>query len=80
MGFFLFEGCIINKGVTKNPSGKNDEDLSLRLQHHLKQGLFQRLLPFNGLSANQIGNESMLQTLLNYPPLAGPDVFIDTHR
>jgi hypothetical protein len=53
--------CIINKGPTKTLQEKIDEELSLRLQHRLKQGLFQTLLPFNGLSARQIGNKSMLQ-------------------
>jgi hypothetical protein len=35
-------------------------ELELRLQHRVKQGLFQRLTPFVGLHANQIGYESML--------------------
>jgi hypothetical protein len=69
---FTFEGCITNKGAMKVFQEKLDEELDLHLQHR----------PKHGLTANQIGNESLhcniikmtapcwTQSIYRYPPLA----------
>jgi hypothetical protein len=57
---FTFEGHAINKGAHKWLRKKMDDKLYLRLQHRYKQGLFSRLLSFIGLTANQLGYESLL--------------------
>ena len=56
-------------------------ELLYRQQHREKQGLFFRLLPFIGLSAEQLGDESLLRNIVKmtatcwtralyrYPPL-----------
>jgi hypothetical protein len=79
---FSFEGRLTTKGATKLLREKFDEELILRLQERAKQGLFARLSPFTSLSADQIGDESILRSLLKmtapchtrclyrYPPLA----------
>jgi hypothetical protein len=41
-----------------------DEELSLRIQHGNKQGAFYRLMPFNGLKAEQIGIELLLWNII----------------
>lgn len=56
---YTFEGCIINKGATKLLYTQLDDELSWRLQNREKHGLLCRLLAFNGLNADFIGNESM---------------------
>jgi hypothetical protein len=78
---FTYEGCITNKGAAKVWHEKVDEELSLRIQHQNKQGAFYRQMPFNGLKAEQIGNESLLWNIIKgtapcwkwaiyrYPPL-----------
>jgi hypothetical protein len=38
---FTYDGLINGKGATKTFYQKLDEELSLRLQHRHKQGLFQ---------------------------------------
>ncbi len=61
---FTFDGCVTNKGATKLFYEKIDDELLARLQHREKQGLFYRLLPFIGLRADQIGNESMIRNIV----------------
>jgi len=79
---FTFNGCTTNKGATNVSQEKIDEELGLQLQHHPKHGLFYRLRKFVGLTADQIGNESLLRNIIKltapcwtrsiyrYPPLA----------
>ena len=79
---FSFEGRLTTKGATKVLRDKFDEELILRLQERPKQGLFARLAPHTSLSADQIGDESILRSLVKmtapcptrcvyrYPPLA----------
>ena len=79
---FTFDGCTTNKGAIRVFYDKIDEELILRLQHRPKQGLFFRLREFIGLTAEQIGNESLLRDIIKmtaicwtrciyrYPPLA----------
>jgi hypothetical protein len=61
---FTFEGKVTNKGDTKLLYTKLDDELCLRLQHRDKQGLLCRLLDFNGINANFIGNESMVRNVV----------------
>jgi len=61
---FTFEGKVTNKGATKLLYTKLDDELCLRLQHRDKQGLLCRLLDFNGINANFIGNESMVRNVV----------------
>jgi hypothetical protein len=56
---FLFEGCLTNEGATKILQEKMDEEFILRLQYRPKQGLFLCMLPFNSLSQEQIGDETI---------------------
>ncbi len=79
---FTCDGHINIKGATKTFQDKMDDELYLRLKHRENQGLLCRMLPFNGLKAEQIGNESLLRTIVKltapcwtrcmyrYPPLA----------
>ena len=79
---FSFEGRLTTKGATKILQDKSDDELILRLQERPKQGLFARLAPHTSLSADQIGDESILRSLIKmtapcptrsvyrYPPLA----------
>jgi len=79
---FTFEGCITNKGASKILQDKLDEELDLRIQHRVKQGLFYRLRPFIGIDTEQIGDKSLLRSIVKqtapcwrrsiyrYPPLA----------
>jgi len=41
-----------------------DDELCLRLKHREKQGLLCRLLQFNGIKAEFIGNESMARNII----------------
>ena len=78
---FSFEGNITNKGATKVFQEKLDMELMYRQQHRSKQGMFFRLLPFVGLNAQQLGDESLLRNIIKmtapcwtrclyrYPPL-----------
>ena len=78
---FSFEGDLTNKGATKVFQNRLDMELIYRQQHREKQGLFFRLLPFIGLSAEQLGDESLLRNIVKmtatcwtralyrYPPL-----------
>jgi hypothetical protein len=52
---FSFNGCVTNKGATKVLQEKIDTELTLRLQHRIKQGVFHRLSSFNGLKPQQLG-------------------------
>jgi len=63
---FSFSGCSTNKGATKVLQEKIDTELTLRLQHRIKQGLFHRLSLFNGLKCQQIGDKSLLQNIVKY--------------
>jgi len=40
-----------------------DDELFSRLQHRRKQGLYLRVAAFNGITPNQIGNESLLRRI-----------------
>jgi hypothetical protein len=77
---FTFDGCVTNKGATKLFYEKIDDELLARLQHREKQGLFYRLLPFIGLRADQIGNESTIQNIVNKQQCAGPEASIEIHQ
>jgi hypothetical protein len=61
---FSFEAYIINKGTAKLLNDKIDDELSYRLQHWQKQGLFYRLLPNIGVRTEQIGKESLLRNIV----------------
>jgi len=61
---FSFEAYIINKGAAKLLNDKIDDELSYRLQHWQKQGLFYRLLPNIGVRTEQIGKESLLRNIV----------------
>jgi len=56
---FTYDGLINGKGATKTFYQKLDEELSLRLQHRHKQGLFQRLRNLNSLCTEQIGDDTL---------------------
>ena len=61
---FSFEGKLATKGATKVLREKMDEELILRQQHREKQGLFFRLAPFTNLSAEYIGDQSILRSIV----------------
>jgi hypothetical protein len=61
---FTFEGKVTNKGATRLLYTKMDDELCLRLKHREKQGLLCRLLQFNGIKAEFIGNESMARNII----------------
>jgi len=61
---FTFVGQISSKGATKILQEKMDDELHCRLQHREKHGLLARLLPSIGLKPEQIGNESLLRTIV----------------
>jgi len=60
---FSFNGCLTNKGATKVLYNKMDDELFSRLQHRRKQGMYLRLDAFNGITPDQIGNESLLRRI-----------------
>jgi len=59
---FSFEGGLTNKGATKVLHEKIDEELTLRQQLRVKQGLF-LCIPYHSLRTDQIGEESILRNL-----------------
>ena len=61
---FSFEGGLTNKGATKTFHEKLDMELLHRHQCRPKQGIFFRMLPFIGLNAQQIGDESLLRNIV----------------
>jgi hypothetical protein len=61
---FSFEGYLINKGATNIFYDKMDEELSLRMQHHRKQGVLLRMSSFNSLNSEQIGDKSILMNIM----------------
>ncbi len=78
---FSVKGCLTNKGATKEFFKRMDEELSFQQKHRPKQGLIWHTTPYNSLSFNQIGDESLLKNLTKmnapcwirciyrYPPL-----------
>jgi len=79
---FSLKGKLTNKGAMKGLQDKMDDKLSLRQQYREKHGLCPRMSPFTSLSADQIGDESILRSIIkmtapcwtrclyHYPPLA----------
>jgi hypothetical protein len=63
---FTHKGCTTNKGATKLFQALPDDELDLRLQHRVKQGLFFRLRKFIGLDDTQIGHESNLRHIIRF--------------
>jgi hypothetical protein len=61
---FTFEACITNKGASKIFQDKLDEELNLCIQHQAKQGLFYSLRAFIGINTKQIGDESLLRSVV----------------
>jgi len=61
---FSFDGSLATKGATKLFQDKLDTELIYRHQCRPKQGIFYRMLPFIGLSTQQIGDESMLRNIV----------------
>ena len=66
---YSFEGQLINNGADNFLQEKMHQELFQRLQHRPKQGLFYRLISFNGLKINLLGQESLLRNIIKMSAL-----------
>jgi hypothetical protein len=66
---FSFEGLLTNKGATKILFEKIDEELTLRLKHRPKHGLFYLLRLFNSLHTDLIGDDTLYRKMVKMTAL-----------